>query len=553
MSYEEFRICTDEVFEPRKIFDADGRALYENESISLLRTIVTRNDTDLLNQYITAWEFPSRGIPVPELQSHDPFCIAVIHGSLDALRILLDARSRNPNSTSVSIEKERRFSLLQVACQHAQIEIVTFLLESEPSLATIYDRDAGGWTPLMAAAYSTGAVDSADRHRGEALMNMLLDRGASARDSVLSLTQSSSIDTASRGQQAEATVLSLAITGCSYVMVKRLLEAGADVHRPLAIYSDSPGFGVQDHGVDIRDVTALHLGSAARNVNGIRAALDHCNQHEEGSVLHLISCRDSMGRLPLHWAAAGSDPIFEPSLKDKLAQRITDTFELLMPIHDAALTAELLKTRDAQGATPLHYAAQTHAGCGTQGSRHAYHTIQWLISRGADASIVDSKGRTPLHALAHASLDGEPIDLDVIKLLIDAGCPLDAIDENDETALHILARHLRQAHAAKMLIQHSAKVDILNKSGNMPLHEAMKGCMRPKESWDRKRQESVSLKMRLQAQNEVVQALLGAHGTESVLDQANNEGMTPRVLKGKTRRWWDALEAFEQRRRARVR
>ncbi|RDW83615.1 ankyrin repeat domain-containing protein [Aspergillus mulundensis] len=558
MAYQEFQTCTDPVFESRKIVDADGTALYETQLVSLLHEIIARNDSNLLMQYITAWEWdlPGRDIPVPDIHSHDPFYIAAAHGCLDALRVLLDAHSAGKTeahsasaSASASIEQERGFSLLHVACQHAQIEIVKFLLDSDPALATVHDKDPGGWTPLMAAAYSTGTFgDGADTSTlGEVLINMLLDRGASARDCVSSPT--TGIDTATASEsgghrlpQADSTVLSLAISGCSYRTVKRLLEAGADIHQPLAIHSDTPGSGFWDDGLDVRDVTALHLGSAAWNVEGIRAVLDHCYEMKSDMTFW----RDSMGRLPLHYAAAGSDPTgtLEPSLiilENDLAQRITGTFELLVPNDDAG-TAKLINTRDAQGATPLHYAVRTHGRCGTQGSKHAYRTIAWLLSHGGNASIGDGRNRTALHVLAYASLDGEPIDTNLITLLMKYGCPLDTPDEDGETPLHILARHLRQAHAAKELIKHGARVDVVNKKGNLPLHEAMRGAIRPRLSWDCQRQEQVSLGDRVRAQDEVVRALLDVHGTTSVLDQPNGQGKTPRVLREETRRRWEEME-----------
>jgi ankyrin repeat protein len=68
-------------------------------------------------------------------------------------RVLLDVHQGNAHSVSI---EERGFSLLHVACQHAQIEIVNFLLDSKPPLGAVDDRDPGEWTPLMSAAYSTG-------------------------------------------------------------------------------------------------------------------------------------------------------------------------------------------------------------------------------------------------------------------------------------------------------------------------------------------------------------------------------------------------------------
>ncbi|KAL2847142.1 ankyrin repeat-containing domain protein [Aspergillus pseudoustus] len=495
MAYREFHNCSDEEFECRKIIDTDGAPLNETELGSLLHKIITRNDTTLLKHYITAWNLPRHGNS--NVQSYDPFYTAAAHGSLDVLRVLLDVHGRDPDS--MSIEEEYGFSLLHVACEYAQMEIVKFLLDCNPPLATVHDGDAGGWTPILAAAYSTAP--------GEALMSMLLDRGASACDSVLST--STDIDTKSDAQlvvtqQAEFTVLSQAITGSSYGMIKRLVEHGADAQECLQCYSDGPGFW--DKGVDVRDVTPLHIGSRTWNVDGIRALLGHCHGDD------LILSR------------------YRPFPKDTLVQWITDTLELLVPKNDQAATATLINSRDRQGATPLHYAVRAHASCRSKGSNHAYHKIQWLCSHGADAGIVDHRTQTALHLLAYASLDGEPIDLGLVNLLLAHGCPLDTSDEDGETPLHNLARHLRQGHAAKMLLECGARVDLVKRKGNLPLHVATRVAMRPKVSW-----ELADL-----------QALLDAHGMCSVLHQPNNEGKTPRQLREETRRKWKEIKTRSQ-------
>ncbi|KAL4996713.1 ankyrin repeat-containing domain protein [Aspergillus recurvatus] len=498
MAYQEFHHFTDEVFESRKIIDVDGSALYETELGSLLRKIITRNNTALLKQYIAAWNLTSSGIPVVDIQSHDPFYTAVANGSLDVLRVLLDIHRGNPNSVSI---EQRGFSLLNVACEYAQLEAAKFLLDS----GTVDDRHQVEWTPVISAAYSTGAlgeVAGADRAQGQAVMNLLLDRGASARDAVPFPTD---IDMTSEAQpipQVEFTVLRLAIKGSSYEMVKRLLEHGADVQGRLGYYSN--GLGFCDDGVNVRDVTALHLGSQCGNVDGARAPLDHGGDERGLKTPDLVYCRDSMVRLPLHWVAAGHDRVFERLLPEStLKNAITSTFGFLVSEDDKATTVKFINTQDKKGATPLHYAVSAHAHCGNRGSNHAYHIAQWLCSRGGDANIVDCRGQSVLHKLAYWSFDGEALDLSLIDLLLDHGAPINYTDESGETALHIMARNLRQAAATSMLLERGGRIDI-----------------------DDGRQEWVTPEDRIRAQNEVVEALLEAGG--SIIDQPIREGKTPR-------------------------
>ncbi|KAL2846042.1 ankyrin repeat-containing domain protein [Aspergillus pseudodeflectus] len=368
----------------------------------------------------------------------------------------------------------------------------------------------------MSAAYSKGALAASDRARGEALMNLLLDRGASARDSVPYSTGINVTGGAHPAPQAESTVLSLAITGSSHGIVKRLLEDGADARERLKLYSDGPGFW--DDGVDVWGITALQLGSRCWNVDGVRYG----------------PAPSALGRSGRRSSTRRQRP--ENSLKDVL----TRTFELIVPEDNRATTANFINIPDKKGATPLHYAVSAHAHCGTRGSDHAYHAAEWLYSHGADAGIIDCTGQTVLHRVARSSLRREPLDLRLIDLLLDHGAPLDHADENGETALHIMARNLRQAAATRVLIQRGARVDLVNNKGNTPLHEAMRGALRPRLSWDGAMQKGVIMEDRIRAQDEVVQTLMEID--RSIMEWRNREGKSPRELREETRQRWVELE-----------
>jgi hypothetical protein len=91
-----------------------------------------------------------------------------------------------------------------------------------------------------------------------------------------------------------------------------------------------------------------------------------------------------------------------------------------------------------------------------------------------------------------------------------------------------------------MLIERGAKVDMVNNKGNTPLHEAMRGALRPRVSWDGVRQDGATLEDRIRAQDEVVQMLLEVDG--SIMDQSNIEGKSPRQLREETRQRWVELD-----------
>ena len=108
-----------------------------------------------------------------------------------------------------------------------------FLLDTQLAHANIYDRSHGGMTALLSAANSIASPrathDSARDYvaQGEELVEMLLDRGACARD----IVQNQRGDRNNGGnEQPSGTVLSLAISQASPKLIGRLIDEGADVH-----------------------------------------------------------------------------------------------------------------------------------------------------------------------------------------------------------------------------------------------------------------------------------------------------------------------------------
>ena len=138
-------------------------------------------------------------------------------------------------------------------------------------------------------------------------MRLLLDRGASARDHIDWEDEPPIVPYASLilcGEKVSGTVLSLAMAGAGYQLVKRLIEEGADVHTKEGRY-----FGARNIKSEYtaQDITPLHIGSFYSNADGIQALLDYrgCNVN----LIDIVSCRDSCGCLPLHLAARGPSPL----------------------------------------------------------------------------------------------------------------------------------------------------------------------------------------------------------------------------------------------------
>lgn len=408
----------------------------------------------------------------------------------------------------------------------------------------------GGYTALLCAATSLDELifdESNEDHdnrnywvrsritRGEELMHLLLDRGASARDTIK--RAKTNADGGQPPQQPLDTVLGLAISWASYELVTRLIAEGAEVHaqQEYCVYGNGGG-GFGDWDV-ARDVTALHLGSLSWSVEGIQALLDH--RDSDIDISDMVSMRDSAGRVPLHWAAAGGDGHSERLLfsEDNISSRIVDTFKLLV-----AGNPSTINIQDKRGATALHYAVGNHAGCG---NRHSELAIRFLCENGADPGLQDSNGKTVLHMLAFYSIDGEPINPAVLDLLVAHGANVGQTDMDGNTALHIMVRNLRQVKAAHFLISRGVDISARNAKANTLIHEAMRGVLRPwgigEEIGD------VTLIHRIRAQNEVISVLEEAEGyNRSLMDLENAEGKTPRQLLWETRSNWCRVEDRER-------
>ncbi|KAE8323076.1 ankyrin repeat-containing domain protein [Aspergillus sergii] len=410
--------------------------------------------------------------------------------------------------------------------------MVRFLLDREPPLGSVHAKDDWGETALLAAAGSLGQLgcdatetDHATRDwidqriaRGEELIHLLLDRGAPAR---YMRDQVAGREKINLMPEPVDTVLGRTISRASYALVKRLIEAGADIHEREEYFEM---LGARDI---VRNVTKLHIASGFWNTEGIRALFDHLGS--EDFTLMVSRC-DSEGRLPLHWAAKGTPESTQHLLPgDRITPRIIDTFKRLL-----ANDLSTINVRDHRGRTALHYAVGTHT-CDT---RQGETVIRFLCESGADPSLKDDKGQTVLHILASTSISRCPIDPALLDLLIMYGADVHHADNEGNTALHVMARNLQEVKGVQHLVNIGANVSTKDALGNTPLHGAMSGFI-----WPRKSQGNglIPLAERIRAQDEMIRVLQEA-GHSSLMDQPNTAGKTPRQLFEETRAKWQKSE-----------
>lgn len=381
-------------------------------------------------------------------------------------------------------------------------------------------------------------------------MRLLLSKGARAADATFPpgdtepLQPLTMVVSLPAVDQPLDTVLSLAISGASADMIGRLVDGGADVHAK-TIYVDTSGLfgGTRDV---VWDVTPLHIGSMFANANGIQALRDRRGDGIDWRDMML--CRDSHGRLPLHWAAGGLWAETKVAPHD-----ILRTMELLL----ADDAAETVSSPDAQGDTPLHYAVRS-SSVSSAAPDISYRVAKFLCEKGARAGIRGTNGRTPLHCLVSTRAAGPGSSMMALsKLLLAHGAKVGDADAEGNTVLHLEARSLQHLETLRFFLEEAGAgnrkggrdvhLRAVNAQGNTPLHVA---------AGQNHFARGQSVEERIRSQDAMMRALTPqylAHGENDgehcLLDQPNQAGQTPTQLCEETRNMWRQQQQDAQRAR----
>lgn len=103
--------------------------------------------------------------------------------------------------------------------------------------------------------------------------------------------------------------------------------------------------------------------------------------------------------------------------------------------------------------------------------RRHWEIANALLSRMDQTSVVDAYGATPLHALCLQPQIDKDLDkvIEIALVLLDKGCPLDALDHEGVTALHHCVVN-DACELAEMLLTHGANPNaLIPDSGVSPL------------------------------------------------------------------------------------
>ncbi|KAL2782644.1 ankyrin repeat-containing domain protein [Aspergillus keveii] len=522
-----------------------------------LLTAIEGNDLAQINRYLAAFR-PGDILGRMKPYYDDPFYLAASEAKPETLRLLLDlyvSAAAEQGGPSGSFEDKRGFTLLNVACRAANIETVRFLLDTRGSWSLETRRDLGlededlqkghrgsDWTPILEAASSINELcfDDAGLHkrdvewshwvsdriaRGEQVIRLLLDRGCSATDVIPPFH----LDEGGQGQPRDS-VLGLAMGRASKNLVQYLIDHGADVFLKHQHWHNFAGVIPFRRGKEmVHDVITLHMASLFWNVDIVEFLLQYHHKGESGH--DLASCRDTNGRAPLHWAAAGPDSNECRLLDEDLSTRISTTFQLLL-----SAAPETVNMVDDAGFTPLHYAVQTHATCAA--SSHAEIAIRCLLEHGADPAVADSNGQTVLHMLGFGSLLSGPIRTGLLDSLVAHGVDINHATSKGVTALHVMASNLRHVSVVKYLLENGADLRSTTSTGATAFHRVAEGRLFDGSAgygdWKNATAEDYT-----RAEDDMLRLLQTSFGGSTLVNQRNLAGKTPLQLLEETRkkRW----------------
>lgn len=286
-------------------------------------------------------------------------------------------------------------------------------------------------------------------------------------------------------------------------------------------------------GGDVDKVTALHLASGSWNLGFIKALVEH---YGDGQLAEAVTIPDNEGRLPLHWALLGLRSSDRRSRQQTISEGLeivrllleanpdtinvqgksgaafnfaisgridgADKLALVKLLLDINPHPSTLNARDQSGATALLRLITYHEG--SSSSQHAYFMplVDLLLSHGADRSLYDNRNQTVLHKLASSATYNEEIPSLLLEMLIPF-VDINQADVNGWTALHYMARNLRQVNASRLLVSQGADASAVNNKGNTPLHEVMTGRLIRKEKEDGSL-EWPTLSEKIQAHDEII-------------------------------------------------
>jgi ankyrin repeat protein len=440
-----------------------------------------------------------------------------------AVRSLLEQR------VDVNAAQPDGSTALSWAAHWDDLETAELLIQAG---ANVNAADDYGHTPLSLACANknaamvekllkAGANPNAALRSGETVLMTAADRGSL---DVVRLLLAYGADVNAKETEEGQTALMWALAARHSEVARLLTEHGADVHARAKGHGFTPlMFAAQqgdldfakmalEAGADVDEATTVDEATmpipGRGNVTGgpgtpMRGAPQGMTPlmmvivggHKEFAKFLLHhgadpNAADVYGFTPLHYAAWGLE--MEDLAKDLLERGSDPNARLVRELH-LSLVARLGGTRFSPiatgqgsglyndgspawlGATPLWLAAQIGN----------VKVMRILLDHGADPMIPTEEGTTPLLAAAgvgrlfswmdfnRESMQREGrSNLEAVKLLVELGSDVNALGQNDWTALHGAA-FTGENEIVKFLVEKGARLDAMSKFGETPLSTAL--------------------------------------------------------------------------------
>ena len=400
-----------------------------------------------------------KGINVPAADGTTPLHWAVHWSDVDLVRSLL--------RVGAAVDARSRFGVtpLALACTNGNAAVVELLLKAKvdtngalPTGETpLLIAARNGNLPALKALLMAGAdVKAAEPNQGQ---TSLMWAAAEGHTSAALLLLESGADVAAKSKGGFTPLLFAVREGRSET-VAALLRKGAKVNEALPASTRVPRRAATE-GDKVTGPAALDLAVANAHF-ALAASLLEAGADPNGSgpgwtALHTITWIRKPGTGSNNPAPPGSGQMDSLELVKRLVAKGANLNARMTRRTNAGLSS-----LNMVGATPFLMAARTGDA----------ELMRLLAQLGADPKMITAEGSTPLMVAAGLGTrtpgedaGAEDEALEAVKVALELGNDVNAVDSNNETAMHGAAyKHLPSV--AQYLLNHGAKVEVFNRKNS---------------------------------------------------------------------------------------
>ena len=416
----------------------------EGDGMTALHWASFRDDLSLAMLLISA---DARTDVTTRVGQITPLFIASKNGSASMIKLLIGAGADPNRSTDIGA------SPLMAASAAGDVEAVAALITEGADLNARESHN--GQTPLMFAAWE---------NRPE-VISLLMEQGAHSEltTSVLSLNEDrldeygnprrrtkGSEQSGGNSAMGGMTALLFAARDGNIEAVKALVEAGADVNHVSGGDASSPA------------VIAIANGHYTVGQYLLDKGADPNNANLDG--LTPLMAAVNMRYAPVSWAP-----------NPRTDQEVVSSLDLIQALLERGAEPNARIKRKLWFSPTSHDRGWVDHDGVTAFWRAAMSSdmeaMRVLVSGGADPNLMSDKAVTPLMVAAglgwigNFSQNAPDSFVDAVKYCLELGNEVNAVDHNGFTALHGAASRGDNA-VIKILVEHGARVDVLNKDGN---------------------------------------------------------------------------------------